>query len=527
MTDVNHIPPLTPRDNNTQNNETSNLSPTEDNVAVTLARLHQNQPPPPPALYIPYSQLEQLLKSVLSQQSQPKTKDDNPLIQARLEHFVSQGTSLKFDGDQEKLVPWIKRFRSLRTNAVWQPATYVKDDTNTYDLLTEFTKITETIIKEQAMNRWTPTNQSKSLSQDNPEFYFPRILGKVIINSVTDDFYTILQNYAGLDLCNDGPYLLWLILSHFHTSTITYTERIRNSIRTRSLSNDHNNDVEAYLLWLRHQLDILTTNQTTEDNTNMDLIEPIFLQLLATTSKRLRRTIEDWHLAHHNNEKKFTALSLVASVEKTTKALRCTGQLYTEPDPEIAVLHAKMTKQADLTQQAFQVITNTLHNHNQGQTNGLQTSQGTKKPPNKQSGHITRTPKPDWYHKPPKNPSETHKHDGRDWYWCPKCGRDQQGKWVCTHLPADHKDGFTKKRLNDADQNTPKKPKTSTTPTSSATQLTQAHIAQLAQAHAQLTALLAAAPIPILGPITQPTQSGTPLGQTEDTQQDLLSFDDW
>jgi hypothetical protein len=122
MTDVNHIPPLTPQDNNAQNNKTSHLSPTEDDVAATLARLHQNLPPPPPALYLPYSQLEQLLNSVLSQQNQPKTKDDNLLNQARLEHFVSQGTSLKFDGDQEKLVPWIKRFRSLRTNAVWQSA---------------------------------------------------------------------------------------------------------------------------------------------------------------------------------------------------------------------------------------------------------------------------------------------------------------------------------------------------------------------------------------------------------------------
>jgi hypothetical protein len=159
MTDVNHIPPLTPQDNNAQNNKTSHLSPTEDDVAATLARLHQNLPPPPPALYLPYSQLEQLLNSVLSQQSQPRTKDDNLLNQARLEHFVSQGTSLKFDGDQEKLVPWIKRFRSLRTNAVWQSATYVKDDTTNYDLLTEFTKVTETIIKEQAMNRGTPTNQ--------------------------------------------------------------------------------------------------------------------------------------------------------------------------------------------------------------------------------------------------------------------------------------------------------------------------------------------------------------------------------
>jgi hypothetical protein len=63
---------------------------------------------------------------------------------------VSQGTTLKFDGDQEKLVPWVKRFRSLRTNAVWQSATYVVDNTSTYDLLTEFTKVTEATIRDQA-----------------------------------------------------------------------------------------------------------------------------------------------------------------------------------------------------------------------------------------------------------------------------------------------------------------------------------------------------------------------------------------
>jgi len=286
MTDINHIP-HTPNNNTNHLTDISNPSHTEDDAAHTLARLHQNQPPLPPALYLPYDQLEHLLQSLLNQHSQPKSKDDNPLNQACLEHFVSQGTSLKFDGDQEKLVPWIKRFRSLRTNAIWQSATFFKDDTNSYDLLTEFTKVTETIIKEQALTRWTSENQPKSLSQEHPDFYFPRILGKVIINSVTDDFYTVLQNHAGLALCNDGPYLLWLILSHFHTSTITYTERIRHSIRMRSLSNDHTNDVEAYLLWLRHQLDILTTNLPTEDSANTDLVEPIFLQLFTTTSKRI------------------------------------------------------------------------------------------------------------------------------------------------------------------------------------------------------------------------------------------------
>ncbi|MFN9980385.1 MAG: hypothetical protein ACK53Y_10745, partial [bacterium] len=107
-----------------------------------------------------------LLNSVLGSYAHSKPKEENPLNQARLEHFVSQGTSLKFDGDQDNLVPWIKRFRSLRTNSVWQSATYVQDDTKTYDLLTEFTKVPEAIIREQATSRWTAVNQLKSMSQD-------------------------------------------------------------------------------------------------------------------------------------------------------------------------------------------------------------------------------------------------------------------------------------------------------------------------------------------------------------------------
>jgi hypothetical protein len=219
-------------------------------------------------------------------------------------------------------------------------ATYIKDDIYNYDLLTEFTKVTEALIKEQAASSWTSDNQRKSMSQDYPELYYSHILGKVIINSVTDDCYTVLQNYAGQDLFNDGPYLLWLTLSHFHTSTITYTERIRQSIHVRTLSGDHNHDVEAYLVWIRHQLDILNTNLPATVSSTTDLIEPIFLQLLTTSSKCLHRTIEDWHLAYHNNDKSFTALSLVTQAEKTTKALCCTNKLYSDPDPELAALHA-------------------------------------------------------------------------------------------------------------------------------------------------------------------------------------------
>jgi len=215
MTSIDQIP-LTPGNfpptNNAADDNRNPSSATEGTESTFSSQPHEGTPP---HLYLPYNQLKHLLNSVLGSYAHSKPKEENPLNQARLEHFVSQGSSLKFDGDQDKLVPWIKRFRSLRTNSVWQSATYVQDDTKTYDLLTEFTKVPEAIIREQATLRWTTANQLKSMSQDNPDLYHARILGKVIINSVTDDFYTVLQNYAGLDLCNDGPLLLWLILSHF------------------------------------------------------------------------------------------------------------------------------------------------------------------------------------------------------------------------------------------------------------------------------------------------------------------------
>jgi hypothetical protein len=186
----------------------------------------------------------------------------------------------------------------------------------TYDLLVDFTTIKEHQIRAQAKERWTIENQIKSLKQDHPQLFYPRILGNVVTKSVTDQFYTTLQNYASIELSMDGPYLLWLTLNHFHTSTITYKEHVKSGIRGRSLTNDHNDDVQTYLIWLRHQLDILASTNLNDSDTNTDLIEPIFLQLLTTKSARLRCIVEDWHLEYHNEECSFTPLSLVDAVDR-------------------------------------------------------------------------------------------------------------------------------------------------------------------------------------------------------------------
>jgi len=242
-------------------------------------------------------------------------------------------------------------------------------------------------------------------------------LGKVVIGSITDDFYTTLQNYTGDDLASDGPLLLWLILTHFHVSTVTYQEKLKQQIRSRTLSGDHKDDLESYLTWLRHTLDILNT--TTQVHSHSNLITPIFNQLLTTKSARFHRIVEDWHLEYHSEEKEFTPLSLIEAADKKCKALCQSNQLYTAADSEIFAMEATL-KQPSITPQG-----------RHGGTCGRQ-------------HNAHRQPKPAWYNSPPTDPKQTHRFDDRMWYWCPKCGKN--GKWICTHTPEKHQDNFIKKR---------------------------------------------------------------------------------
>jgi hypothetical protein len=127
---------------------------------------------------------------------------------------------------------------------------------------------------------------------------------------------------VGDDLARDGPFLLWLLLTHFHTSTITYQEQVKDHIRTKSLSKDYNDNVEAYLLWLQQQLDVLNTTTPSGIGIHSNLMDPIFTQLLTTKSSRLRHLIEDWHLAYHTEDKVYTPLVLSEDAKKKCRALR-------------------------------------------------------------------------------------------------------------------------------------------------------------------------------------------------------------
>ncbi len=95
--------------------------------------------------------------------------------------------------------------------------------------------------------------QTGSLQSQHAQF-FVCILGRFIINSFTEDFHTTLQTRAGPHVSNNGPLLLWLLLTHFHSSTITYLSQLTESIHSRSLSDNHYHDIKTYIVWLQQQL---------------------------------------------------------------------------------------------------------------------------------------------------------------------------------------------------------------------------------------------------------------------------------
>jgi hypothetical protein len=59
-----------------------------------------------------------ITESIKSTHTTVPPKEDNPFAVAWAEFYISQGLACKFDGTQDKLAPWIKKFKALRGKAL-------------------------------------------------------------------------------------------------------------------------------------------------------------------------------------------------------------------------------------------------------------------------------------------------------------------------------------------------------------------------------------------------------------------------
>jgi hypothetical protein len=325
----------------------------------TQGHPYHHVPPPPPTPILTGDQFQALLDTLRGQHSTIKEMD--PLTLARLEHFLCQGLSSKFDGSPEKLPTWLLKFKDLREQHPWRSAIYFTPAPNaeSLDLLTDFLKVKEPDIRAQAKLRWQTVAKQESYKANTPEFY-ARILGRVIVNSISDDFHTTLQTRAGPHVSNDGPLLLWLLLNHFHSSTITYAAQLSETIRNRSLQEHHNHDVESYIIWLQQHLNTLQSIDPTS-LADKATTEAIFRQLLSTTCPALQRIVEEWYIEYHSETLPLDPIVLSDKTSKRIHILKTVGKLNdTATNPEIMALKARIDAYANTAASALNAISRKL-----------------------------------------------------------------------------------------------------------------------------------------------------------------------
>jgi len=208
-------------------------------------------------------------------------------------------------------------------------------------------------------------------------------------------------------------------------------------------------------------------------------------------------------------------LTLIDNANKTLKALRVTNQYHPAGNPEILALQTQLQQQNKLTTKVFDTITATLSNLNK--SNSKHGEQG-----NGRSGGNQRTPKPAWFNEPPTDLDQIRQHDNREWHWCPKCGHSQ-GKWVCTHLPAEHNESYVPKKRKPTQDNTGNRPTRARSPPTTANDAhafaNQAELAKIItqQVTVQLQAYFAhntATPAP--NTLPPPTPSATDVDMEDD-----------
>jgi hypothetical protein len=168
----------------------------------------------------------------------------------RLETAASTGLTLKFDGEPAKFPSWIRKFRLSVQLTHWSSATKISfpnpsGTMKTYDLTLDFALVPQTIIVQQATDRWTDTAKLANLSRKGTAEFNIKLLCLFLTHSISDRYHTVLQNRAGDLLANDGQYLLWLLCTDIHFSSISYEQSIKDQIRSNTIAADYGNDLQS------------------------------------------------------------------------------------------------------------------------------------------------------------------------------------------------------------------------------------------------------------------------------------------
>lgn len=352
---------------------------------------------------------------------------------AKYEDIIYKPLRPTFDGSPNGLILFLNWLDIRRQDEGWYPITFIPVENEKLDILCHFTLISEDTITTNATACGTsPMVTVDKHNIDHPT-YNSRVLAKLLLASVTDDFSVTVIHRVPQDLRNDGPLILWTICNNIHCNNIALVETIKAKIRTATLSQFHD-EIPKYIIFLRDNLWLITA-ATDECTSNNDLLTYIFQQLQLCEIQGFKKAIQDWHVEYLEAKlPDLTPTKLLKMADDKMQILQHTGQWKMVEPPAVMTLKAELNRQQQENKSLVQHLIAHLGKLSEQHHYNKRGSPGE-----------THHPYPQWMRTAPKSFHDTLQMNRKQYTWCTKCRRGQ-GLWVWTHTVDTHQDGFCRNR---------------------------------------------------------------------------------
>jgi hypothetical protein len=200
---------------------------------------------------------------------------------AKYEDIISKPIKPPYDGSSEQLIPFLNRLDIRRQDKGWYPITFLTIHGIKYDLIRHFAKIDESIMLQEAELRWSSPHVSVDKHTIDHSTFNARVLARLLLGSVTDEFCIIIISRISQEYRNDGPLILWIICNNIHRNNIAFVESIKRRVRESTLS-QFGDDVPKYILYIKDNLRLITTSDT-DATLHNDLLVYLFTTTLQST----------------------------------------------------------------------------------------------------------------------------------------------------------------------------------------------------------------------------------------------------
>jgi hypothetical protein len=161
----------------------------------------------------------------------------------------------------------------------------------------------------------------------------------------------------------------------------------------------------------------LITSTGLADKTHNNSIPHILLQLRTTTISVFQQSVLKWQREYMESTLTLTPSTLVSMADEECQVLKHSSQWVETINPSVAAMQAMIQANKEGSAKFFQTLaTNFMEISNKQRD----INRDIKMPPHDQYGMNNN---PDWIFTPPSDLSEARTFQGRQWYFCTKCGR--------------------------------------------------------------------------------------------------------